>query len=245
MARTTPDARPSRYGELLGALSTVLIDHSTLEGTLEQLLHVATAAAPAVDAMTVTTMADDDGYTSAATTDAAARSVDEHEYLIEEGPCIDALHSGSEQFVTDAHTDERWPRFASFAAAAGFRTVLGLPLAAPDGQVLGALNVFARSPDALAEEDLALLRQVAVPAGAILANARAYHRTAAISDQLTASLEQRATWHRAIGIVLGRHGGDEAGAAEVLARTAEAEGVPVERIAEQLARGAPVSLRGV
>ncbi len=245
MDGTVSGDQTAKYGQLLGKLSSVLIDRTTLEGTLEQLLHVATAAAPAADAMTVTTMADDGDYTSAATTDATARSVDEHEYLMEEGPCIEALHTGEEQLVADTASDERWPRFASFAAEAGFRTVLGLPLTAPDGQVLGALNVFARSVDALMEDDLALLRQVAVPAGAILANARAYRRTAAISDELTVSLEERATWHRAIGIVLGRHGGDAADAARILERTAEAEAVPVERIAEQLVSGAHVELRGV
>ncbi|MEX1178524.1 MAG: GAF and ANTAR domain-containing protein [Nitriliruptor sp.] len=231
------------YLAAIHSLSGLLIHESSLETTLDQLLHVARRAAPGADALTVTVLDDAGGYTSAATTDDAARSVDELEYLIEQGPCIEALHTGEEQLVRDTRRDDRWPRFNTAAADAGFSTVAGLPLSAPNGTVLGALNVFARASDGLADSDLATLREVAAPAGAVLANARALRRTAAVSDELSATLEEQALWHRAIGIILGRHGGDQRSAVATLHRTADAEQLPPAVVAEQLARGAPVTLR--
>jgi GAF domain-containing protein len=224
-------------------LAAILVEGSTLRSTLDELLAVARSAAPAVDALTVTAVADDGSYATAATTDDAAREVDEFEYDIDEGPCVAALTTGDEQLVRDTSTDDRWPRFARAAASAGFGTVAGLPLVTPEGQVQGALNVFTRAADALDEDTLALLRRVTVPAGVVLANARAYRRADALGDDLARQLEQQARWHRAVGLVLGRAGGDQQQAVATLRRTAEAEQIEVTELVDRLLAGEAVELR--
>jgi GAF domain-containing protein len=241
---TDPGATDAVYGDALRALAGVLIDHPALEGTLEQLLAVAAAAVPEVTSMTVTAVAIDGSYTSAASTDATARAVDEREYLLDEGPCIEALEQGTEQLIRDTHADDRWPRFCEVAAAAGYRTVAGLPLVAPDGQVLGALDVFTEVPDGLDEDVLALLRRVSAPAGAVLANARAYQRTAGLGDQLRETLAAQALRHRAIGVLLGQLPGDAARAAHVLEATAAAHQLPVDEVASRLVAGEAIELHG-
>jgi GAF domain-containing protein len=241
---TAPRPTDPVYADSLRALAGVLIDHPALEGTLEQLLAVASAAAPEVTAMTVTAVAMDGSYTSAASTDATARAVDEREYLLDEGPCIEALGQGTEQLVRDTTTDDRWPRFCEVAAAAGFRTVAGLPLVAPDGQVLGALNVFTDVPDGLDEDVLGLLRRVSVPAGAVLANARAYQRTAGLGDQLRETLAVQGLHHRAVGVLLARLGGDTARATHVLEATAVAHELTIDEVANRLVAGDQIELHG-
>jgi GAF domain-containing protein len=233
------------YGDALRALAGVLIDHPALEGTLEQLLAVAAMAVPEVTSMTVTAVAIDGSYASAASTDATARAVDEREYLLDEGPCIDALEHGTEQLIRDTHSDDRWPSFCEVAAAAGYRTVAGLPLVAPDGQVLGALDVFTEAPDGLDEDVLALLRRVTVPAGAVLANARAYQRTAGLGEQLRENLEAEGLRHRAVGVLLAQLAGDTARAVDVLLATADAHQLSVDEVAARLVAGEVVELHGV
>jgi GAF domain-containing protein len=241
---TDPRETDPVYGDTLRALAGVLIDHPALEGTLEQLLAVTSAAAPEVTAMTVTAVAMDGSYASAASTDATARSVDEREYLLDEGPCIEALRQGTEQLVRDTTTDDRWPRFNEVAATAGYRTVAGLPLVAPDGQVLGALDVFTEVPDGLDDDVLGLLRRVSVPAGAVLANARAYQRTAGLGDQLRETLAAEGLRHRAVGVLLARLGGDGARAARVLAATGAAHELTIDEVAERLVAGEQLELHG-
>jgi GAF domain-containing protein len=241
---TAPVGDDPGYADAISTLAGVLIDHPALEPTLEQLLAVVAVAVPDVTAMTVTAVAIDGSYASAASTDDDAREVDEREYLLDEGPCIDALETGTEQLVRDTAVDERWPRFSAVAAAAGFRTVAGLPLVAPDGEVLGALDVFSDAPDGFSESDLALLRRVTVPAGAVLANARAYQRTATLSEQLRVAIEERGARHRAVGVLMGRLGCDAHDAAAVLGDTAAAHDVTIDEVARRVLAGEDIELHG-
>lgn len=236
---TPADDRESerRYLDALTRLSQVLVDAPTLRTTLEELLTVAALAAPEVTALTVTVVAEDGELTSAASTDERARSVDEYEYGVEEGPCIEALATGQEQFVHDVDLDQRWPRFRAAAREQGFRTVAGLPLQAPDETTIGALNAFGAEPNGLSEHDLAVLRRVCRPAAAILANAQVYRRTRKLNDELAATLEQRALIHRAVGVLLAREGGTAETALARLEGTAARRRTSVAEMAERLITG--------
>jgi GAF domain-containing protein len=226
-----------RYLDAIGRLSQVLVDAPTLQATLEQLLAVTTLATPDVTALSITAASDDGELTSAASTDERAREVDEHEFTIAEGPCIEALATGEEQLVRDTEDDDRWPRFARSAAEHGFRSVAGLPLRAPDGTTIGALNAFGTRPNSLSEEDLSVLRRVCSPAAAVLANARAYRRTSSLSAELAATLEDQATVHRAVGVLLGRDGGTPEAALDRLRRGADRSGSSVVELAARVTAG--------
>lgn len=231
------DGTEDRYLEALESLSRVLVDADTLRTTLDQLLAVAAVATPEVTALTITAVGDEDELTSAASTDRRAQMVDEREFVLKEGPCIDALATGEEQLARDTANDERWPRFTEVALSAGFRSVAGLPLRSPEGKVIGALNVFGDAPDGIGDETLATLRRVCGPAAAVLANARAYRRTSALGEHLSATLERRAVVHRAVGVVLGRHGGDPESILARLRTRAEREQVELADLAERVLAG--------
>lgn len=243
MASPAEDADQA-YASAIGALSQVLVDAPSMRQTLEQLLAVAVVAAPRVSALTVTALTEDGSLTAAASTDQSAQNVDELEYALDEGPCVEALSTGEEQLVRDTGTDPRWPRFAAKAREEGFGSIAGLPLRASDGEIIGALNVFSDRPDGLPEDDLALLRRVCGPAAAVLANARAYRRTSLLSQQLTDLLDRRAILNRAIGVVLGRRGGDVSEAERLLEAIAAREGRSVADVAARLVAGEDIALTG-
>lgn len=230
------------YADALGALARVLVDAPHLRDTLEQLLEVAAVAAPDVHALTITAVTEDGGLTSAASTDDHAQAVDEFEYAIDEGPCIAALETGEEQLVADVTADDRWPRFTGRASEEGFGSVAGLPLRAPNGQVIGALNVFSARAHGLTEDDLGILRRVCAPAAAVLANARAFRRTSHLRDELAQALEDRAILNRAVGVVIGREGGDPRVALRRLEATAAREGTTVTDLAARVVVGDTVRL---
>lgn len=241
MASPTEDADQA-YASAIGALSQVLVEAPSMRETLEQLLAVAVVAAPRVAALTVTAISEDGSITAAATTDDHALSVDELEYALEEGPCIAALASGEEQLVRDTSTDPRWPRFAAKAREEGFGSIAGLPLRTADGETIGALDVFSHDPDGLPEDDLALLRRVCGPAAAVLSNARAYRRTSQLSQQLADLLDRRAILNRAIGVVLGRRGGDASEAQRLLEAIAARDGRSLADVAARIVAGEDLAL---
>lgn len=243
MVSPTEDADQA-YASAIGALSQVLVDAPSMRETLEQLLAVAIVAAPRVAALTVTAISEDGSLTAAASTDDHALSVDELEYALDEGPCIAALTSGEEQLVRDTGTDARWPRFAAKAQAEGFGSIAGLPLRAADGETVGALDVFCHRTDGLPEDDLALLRRVCGPAAAVLTNARAYRRTSQLSQQLADLLDRRAVLNRAIGVILGRRGGDPREAERLLEEVAAREARSVADVAARLVAGEDIALLG-
>jgi GAF domain-containing protein len=226
-----------RYRQAVERFAQVLIDAPTLRTTLEELLTVAALAGPDIAALTVTAVSEDGSLTSAASTDDAAREVDEYEFTIVEGPCIEALETGDEQLLGDTATDGRWPRFAAAATEHGFRCVAGIPLFSPDGTPIGALNAFGTEPDSLPEHDLAILRRVVHPASAVLANARAYRRSSSLRDELEDTLAERGLINRAVGVLLGRHGGTPDAALDLLRRAAEGADTTLRDAAQRVVDG--------
>ncbi|GGI07129.1 GAF domain-containing protein [Egicoccus halophilus] len=181
------------YGRALRLLGELLDGPPPVEQMLHDLLAVALAATPGLAAATVTMISEEGDLVTAATTDDAARTVDQLEYELEQGPCVTALRTGEEQLVDDVHTDPRWPDFNRRAAELGFATVGGLPLIA-NGETLGALNVFGAHPSDLDEAVLATLRRLLPPLATSLARARAHRR-----------------YQRLLGEVVPTHGAPSAG----------------------------------
>ncbi|MFA9445766.1 GAF domain-containing protein [Egicoccus sp. AB-alg6-2] len=182
------------YGEALALLGELVAGPPPVEEILDELLAVALTAAPGLAAASVTALSVDGELVTAATTDAAAQTVDELEYRLHEGPCVVALDTGVEQLVSDVRTDDRWPNFSQRALELGFSSVAGLPLVNA-GETIGALNVFGAAPGDLDEQTLAPLRRLMGPLAAALARGRAHRRYQRLLDQRSAR-EDRSTADR-------------------------------------------------
>jgi hypothetical protein len=80
-------------------------------------------------------------------------AIDALQHKHAQGPCLDAITEAQMYYAHDLVQEDRWPRFASDATTTGIRSVLALPLA-PDANP-GALNLYARYPDAFGVVDRA------------------------------------------------------------------------------------------
>jgi GAF domain-containing protein len=90
---------------------------------------------------------------SVATTDALAATIEDLQYTLGEGPCVDAHRQGRpvlEPDLADARSP-RWPAFTSGAVTAGVRAVFGFPLRV-GGVRLGALNLYRSRPGGLSDD---------------------------------------------------------------------------------------------
>jgi hypothetical protein len=79
---------------------------------------------------------------SICSTDAVSRLIEELQYDLGEGPCVDAYNAGSPVLSGDLAGDAaRWPAFRPPAVAAGAKAVFGFPLVLGAVRV-GALNLY-------------------------------------------------------------------------------------------------------
>jgi hypothetical protein len=128
-------------------------------------------------------------------------SVELDEIALEEGPCVDAFVGRASIAQDDLAVggDERWPRFAPVAAAAGFASVYAVPLRYRD-LTLGAMNLFARRPAALGAADLALGQGLADATSLALTQDR-LRASEDLVAQLQRALDSRVVIEQAKGMV--------------------------------------------
>src|SRR5690606_1129343 len=90
---------------------------------------------------------------SPANTSPLARTADELQQELGEGPCLDAIDTATTYVVPDASTDPRWPHWGPCVAELGIRSVLSVQLSTETGN-LGALNFYATRADAFNDDDV-------------------------------------------------------------------------------------------
>src|SRR5688500_10024764 len=101
-------------------------------------------------------MTDDGPAGTVAATDATARQLEELQFSLGEGPCVDASRTGRPVLQPDlARTGpERWPAFAAGAEAAGLVAVFAFPLRV--GAIrLGVLDLYRTTVGLLTDRELA------------------------------------------------------------------------------------------
>jgi hypothetical protein len=120
-------------------------------------------------------------------TDRTARQLDELQFTVGEGPCLDAFVLNWPQLWSHLDTtmsvDALWPGFAVAAVAAGARAVFAFPIPGHTGPI-GVLEVYRHTAGTLPPLDVERAIECAVAVGdVLLGNWRSY-RSAAASDRV-------------------------------------------------------------
>jgi transcriptional regulator with GAF, ATPase, and Fis domain len=118
------------------------------EAALKRVVALAQARIAGCDAASVTLMRGGRAMAVVSTAD-VARELDSAQCRTGEGPCLDAIRQLQVFNVATAADARSWPRFSEEAAARGIFTTLAVPLTV-GGEAVGALNLYARRPDAFA-----------------------------------------------------------------------------------------------
>lgn len=126
----------------------------------------------------------------------------------EQGPCLDAYHSGRPVTVDNfAAIHDRWPRFAEAAGELGYHWMHAIPLRLRE-EVIGSLNLFGDQPDALTAEDALAARGLADIATIGILHERAFRESDLARTQLQHALDSRVVVEQAKGILSHTHGVD-------------------------------------
>ena len=108
-----------------------------LEQTLEQIVASAVTTVPAVDAGSIS-ITEHGRIETRHPTSESIRKLDEKQSELNEGPCITAIEDPPETGTVVAQDlaggdADRWPRFAPYAAEAGYRALMSTQLSVDGG----------------------------------------------------------------------------------------------------------------
>ena len=166
--------------------------------------------------------------------DDRSRLIEDLQFTLGEGPCVDAIRSGSPVLLDDLRSvsdaTQRWPAFVSEAESAGVRAVFAFPVRV--GAIsFGALDLYRRQRGTLEADELsAVLRTVDRITGVLL------DVGAAGVDEVGEPTYRMAV-HQATGIVMAQTGTDVTGALARLRAAAFSERVPVNDVAADIVAG--------
>jgi hypothetical protein len=139
---------------------------------------------------------------SLCTTDEVSQLIEELQYTLGEGPCVDACQQDkvvAEPDLADPVT-RRWPAFTPPALQAGVRAIFGFPLRV--GTVhLGALNLYRDVPGPLTGDQHADALVVADVAARWVLEAQAGASPDTVAEELEAGADFHFAVHNAAGIV--------------------------------------------
>ena len=201
----TDDSRPADATEVLERLGRLSLRELSMESLLQTVADLAKSVMPGDPEASVTLLVRD-RPTTIASTGGLATDLDESQYDRGHGPCLHAARTGEVVEVRDTRTDGRWPDYLPRAAEAGSLSSLSLPLAVDaDAQLSGALNVYARRPDAFDEQSRSVGTRFAPYAAVAAGNLYAYRSARDMADNLQIALASRAVIDQAKGILMERH----------------------------------------
>ena len=199
----------------LGDLAGLVTGSIGLPALLQQVAMFAERAIPGADGAGVTLLRidrPDNRVEALAASHPFVSEIDEIQYVaLNEGPCITAALEGRTVRSGSLGGEKMWPRFGPRVGRLGVHSALSLPLLLP-GQVVGAINVYARGKDVFDEHAAELGELFAAPAAVAVHNAQILTQALALTAQLQSALSSRPVIDQAIGLLRGRTGGtaDEA-----------------------------------
>ena len=159
----------------LADLAGLIAGRVSLEDLLSQVATFAVHAIPGADGAGVTLLRVDrpDNLVDAlAASHPFVSQIDAIQYaILNEGPCITAALEQRTVRSGSLGGEKMWPRFGPRVSRLGVHSALSLPLLLP-GQLVGAINVYARDKDVFGDHAAQLGELFAAPAAVAVHNAQ-------------------------------------------------------------------------
>jgi GAF domain-containing protein len=185
---------------LLRLLARLSADDGRPEGTTR--LCVTCAVVTEMTGAGIMLMAEDRPHGSICTTDAVSELIEELQFTLGEGPCVDAHREQHPVVEPDlANPDvSRWASFTPPALASGVRAVFGFPVTVGDVRV-GALNLYRDRPGPLTDNQKADAMAVAGIAARAIVQMQADAEPGVLGAELEVGTNFQFVVHQAAGMV--------------------------------------------
>ncbi|WP_204912511.1 ANTAR domain-containing protein [Microlunatus spumicola] len=224
--RALRDVDEAGLARLMAAVAESLHHQSETEDVLRGIVLAARDTIPGVEHVGVTVAHRNGRMETVAATGPLVYQVDDLQYRLHEGPCVDALVGRTVTTSEDLGREDRWPRYAPAASALGIASQLGMELFDEERTTAG-LNLYASRAHAFDTATLQIARLFAVHAAHALGRRLA-------EQQLTEALSTRKVIGQAVGIVMERYRLSEQQAFTFLTHASHDSGTKLRLIAAQL-----------
>ena len=226
----------ARYGDLVESLTDLaraLAETESVRDTLQAILALALRSIPGCDAASVTVLDGKGQPETIAATDEATYELDRRQYLLQDGPCMDAARRQQVNRWSLHEAEQRWPDFTRLAEQVGLQSYLsaGLGLA---GRRLGALNLSSRDEDGFSQLDEDVISLFTVPTAAAIVTVGRYREARELAAQLEQGLQSRAVIDQAIGIVMAESRCDAEEAFAMLTRASNNRNMKLRDLATEI-----------
>jgi len=225
---------PIRVTEILSAVLDESTDGHASPAALVQMC----ARTLRVGGVGLALMTDEGPAGTVAASDSTALQLEELQFSLGEGPCVDASRTGRPVLQPDlARTGQaRWPAFAAGADAAGLVAVFAFPLRV--GAIrIGVLDLYRSTVGVLTERELADALSFADAATTLLLHLQARAAGWGVPEDSLVVLDDRAEVHQATGIVSVQSGVSLQEALLLLRARAYTEQRPIGALAVDVLKG--------
>lgn len=210
------------------ALTTERLDESASTAeALEAVVHATASSVPEFEHVRIS-LRRGGALETRAGTSALVWELDQVQYDLGEGPCVEAAEAEPVVESTPLRHEQRWPAYVRTALARGVQAQVGIRLFSR-GRHVGGLNLYSTSHDVIGAESLETARLLARHVALVLGHAQE-------AEQLTQALETRTVIGQATGIVMERFGLDAERAFAFLTRASSTGNVKLRDLAQELIR---------
>jgi GAF domain-containing protein len=230
----TQSPPPANRTEALERLGRLSLRDLSMDGLLQTVAELSKSVMPGNPETSVLLLVKGTP-TTVVHTGQLAIDLDETQYEAGHGPCLNAARTGELTEVPDTRTDRRWTDYMRRAAEHGALSSLSVPLVIDEDQgVTGALNIYARWPDAFDEDARTAAARFGPYAAVAAGNLYAYQSARGLADNLQKALESRAVIDQAKGVLMERYKLTPDQAFELLAQASMGTNRKLRDVANQL-----------
>lgn len=199
---------------------------TSVEETLDAIAREALRSVPGFNHVGISVSHRDGTIETKAATDPLVWELDELQYSVGEGPCLESVHSTPVVVVECAQHEQRWPRFIPRAVQKGLRAQLGVRLFTEAG-TLGGLNLYSTESETVHRDAVQVAELFASHAAIALGRARYEH-------DLNEALASRKVIGQAIGIIMERYQISEDKAFQFLVRASSTSNTKLRVVAQEV-----------
>jgi GAF domain-containing protein len=222
----------SGFRAALGQLTDLLVAEESFETVLQRIIELACSGIGACDLASITYMRETVPKTIVST-DPAAVEIDQAQYSVDDGPCLEAYRTRSVISVPSMAEDDRWEPFRTAAMDHGVQSSFSLPLATSEVHV-GALNLYARKDHAFNSVPPASALLFAKQAAAAVWSVQTSEMTRGMIGHLEQALANRDLIGMAKGIIMTNEKVSRDQAFKILATASQHRNIKLHEIAAEV-----------
>lgn len=214
---TQEAASETRSGDHMGEVQSTLAVNAEIVASL----------LPEFDQVSISVLDSAGSVLTCAQAGEVANDLDQLQYGLGEGPCIDSIRGGVRVVAPHIQRDDRWSGYVPSAAELGLRAQLAAPLGRRGEGPLGALNLYSTTRREIAATAPPIAEALAAQVAAVLESSREI-------ENLHRALATRKAIGVAVGLLMAEYQLSETAALAALKRHSSEANVKVRDIAARI-----------